>query len=151
MTKDMRIDFAKEEKRRLDILGNPATITYAYFEMDEGTRIIPFYGDFFNGNWYHVDRFYILKDNDSLKRVVKSVEGTYGCRVYAAIYNRYEKLGDMLTLLTISSDESDWEQEREELKEMRPIAYVHNFTYPGFYEWGTVILRMKGNVLERIG
>ena len=141
MTENMIATFAKEEKRRLDILGNPTTITYACFEMDEGTRIIPFYGD----------RFYILKDNGSLKRVVKSVEGTYGCLAYAAIYNRYEKLGDMLTLLTISSDESYWEQEREELKEMRPIAYVHNFTYPGFSEWGTVLLRTNGNMLERIG
>ena len=141
MTENMIATFAKEEKRRLDILGNPTTITYACFEMDEGTRIIPFYGD----------RFYILKDNGSLKRVVKSVEGTYGCLAYAAIYNRYEKLGYMLTLLTISSDESYWEQEREELKEMRPIAYVHNFTYPGFSEWGTVLLRTNGNMLERIG
>lgn len=141
MTEYMRTVFAKEEKHRLDILGNPTTITYACFEMDEGTRIIPFYGDL----------FYILKDNDVLKQVVKSVEGTYGCRVYAAIYNRYEELGDMITLLTISSDESDWEQEREDLKEMRPIAYVHNLTYPGFYEWGTVLLRTNGNVLERIG
>ena len=141
MTENMIAIFAKEEKLRLDILGNPTTTTYACFEMDEGTRIIPFYGD----------RFYILKDNNVFKQVVKSVEGTYGCRVYAAIYTRYVELGDMLTLLTISSDESDWEQEREELKEMRPIAYVHNFTYPGFYEWGTVLLRMNGNVLERIG
>ena len=141
MTEDMRTAFAKEEKHRLDILGNPTTITYTCFEMNKGTRIIPFYGD----------RFYILKDNDVLKQVVKSVEGTYGCRAYAAIYNRYEKLGDMLTLLTISSDESNWEQEREDLKEMHPIAYVHNLTYPGFYEWGTVLLRMNGNVLERIG
>ena len=98
-----------------------------------------------------MDRHYSIKDDDSLKRVVKSVERTYGCRVYAAIYNRYEELGDMLTLLTISSNESDWEQEREDLKEMRPIAYVHNLTYPGFYEWGTVLLRMNGNVIERIG
>ena len=141
MTENMIATFAKEEKRRLDILGNPTTITYACFEMDEGTRIIPFYGD----------RFQILKDNGSLKRVVKSVEGTYGCRVYAAIYNRYGELGDMLTLLTISSYESDWEQEREELKEMRPIAYVYNLTYPGFSEWGTALLRMNENVLERIG
>lgn len=141
MTEYMMAIFAKEEKRRLDILGNPTIITYACFEMDEGTRIIPFYGDL----------FYILKDNDVLKQVVKSVEGTYGCRVYAAIYNRYEELGDMLTLLTISSDEFDWERERAELKKMRPIAYVHNLTYPGFYEWGTVLLRTNGNVLERIG
>lgn len=145
MTKDMRTAFAKEEKRRLDILGNHTTIIYVYFEMDEGTRLIPFYGD-----WFYVDRFYILKDNDALKRAVESVEST-GCYVYTAIYNRYEGLGDMLTLLTISSDESEWEQEREDLKEMQPIAYVHNFTYPEFSEWGVVLLRKNGNVLERIG
>lgn len=133
---------ANEIKERRRILGISTTPTpYVYFETDEGTRIIPFYGD-----W-----FYILKDNDVLKQTIESVEGTYSCRVYVAIYNRSEKLGDMLTLLTISSDESDWEQEREDLKEMRPIAYVHNFTYPGFSEWGTVLLRMNGNVLKRIG
>lgn len=151
MTEDMRTAFAKEEKRRLDILGNHTTITYAYFEMDEGTRLIPFYGDWFYWNWFYVDRLYILKGNDALKQAVESVEGTYGCRVYAAIYNRYEELGDMLTLLTISSDKSDWKQEKEDLKEMRPIAYVHNFTYPEFSEWGSVLLRTNGNVLERIG
>lgn len=152
MTEDMRATFAKEEKCRLNILGIPTTpIAYAYFETDEGVRSIPFYGDLFHGNWFHVDRFYILKGNDAIKRAVESVEGTYGCRVYAAIYDRYEELGDMLTLLTISSDESDWEQERKDLKEMLPIAYVHNFTYPEFSEWGYVVLKVNGNVLERIG
>lgn len=152
MTEDMMATFVKEEKHRLNILGIPTNpITYAYFGTDEGVRSIPFYGDFFHGNWFHVDRFYILKDNDALKQVMESVEGTYGCRVYAAIYNRYEELGDMLTLLTISSDETDWDQERKDLKEMLPIAYVHNFTYPEFSEWGYVVLKVNGNVLERIG
>lgn len=143
---------ANEIKERMRILDIPTTpITYTCFETGEGVRSIPLYGDFFHGNWFHVDRFYILKDNDALKQVMESVEGTYGCRVYAAIYNRYEELGDMLTLLTISSDETDWEQERKDLKEMLPIAYVHNFTYPEFSEWGYVVLKANGNVLERIG
>lgn len=151
MTENMIATFAQEEKRRLNILGNPTTIAYAYFETDEGVRSIPFYGDLFHGNWFHIDRFYILKDNDDLKQAIESVEGTYGCRVYAAIYNRYEELGDMLTLLTISPDEIDWDQERKDLKRMLPIAYVHNFTYPESSEWGYVVLRVNGNVLERIG
>ena len=147
MTEDMIVTFAKEEKRRLDILGiTDYSTIYACFDINEKARSIPFYG-----NWFYMDRHYSIKDDGSLKRVVKSVECTYGCRVYAAIYNRYEELGDMLTLLTISSDEFYWERERWELKEMRPIAYVHNFTYPGFSEWGTVLLRTNGNVLERIG
>lgn len=133
---------ANEIKERMRILGITTTPTpYICFDTDEGVRSIPFYGD-----W-----FYILKDNDTLKQSIESVEGTYGCRVYAAIYNRYGELGDMLTLLTISSDESEWEQEREDLKEMQPIAYVHNFTYPEFSEWGVVLLRKNGNILERIG
>lgn len=151
MTENMIATFAQEEKRRLNILGNPTTIAYAYFETDEGVRSIPFYGDLFHGNWFHVDRFYILKDNDALKQAIESVDGTYGCRVYTAIYNRYEELGDMLTLLTISPDEIDWDQERKDLKRMLPIAYVHNFTYPESSEWGYVVLRVNGNVLERIG
>lgn len=152
MTENMIAIFAQEEKRRLNILGIPTTpTTYMCFETDEGVRSIPFYGDWFHGNWFHVDRFYTLKDNDELKRAVESVEGVYGCRVYTAIYNRYEELGDMLTLLTISPDEIDWDQERKDLKRMLPIAYVHNFTYPESSEWGYVVLKVNGNVLARIG
>lgn len=147
MTENMIAIFAKEEKRRLDILGiTDYSTIYACFDINEKARSIPFYG-----NWFHMDRHYSIKDDDALKRVVKSVEGTYDCWVYTAIYNRYEELGDMLTLLTISSDEFYWEQERWDLKKMRPIAYVHNFIYPEFSEWGTVLLRTNGNVLERIG
>lgn len=147
MTEEIRQRCFNEAMQRLDILGIVRrSTTYACFGMDECARCIPFYG-----NWYHMDRRYTLKDNDALKRAVESVEGTYGCRVYAAIYNSFEELGDMLTLLTISSDESEWEQEREDLKEMQPIAYVHNFTYPEFSEWGVVLLRINGNTLERIG
>lgn len=152
MNEDMRATFANEEKRRLNILGIHTTpTTYIYFETNEGTRLIPFYGDWFYWNWFHVDRVYILKGNDALKQAIESVEGTYDCRVYTAIYNRYEELGNMLTLLTISPDEIDWDQERKDLKRMLPIAYVHNFTYPESSEWGYVVLKVNGNVLERIG
>lgn len=146
MTEETRQKCFDEAMQRFDILGITSySTTYACFGINEKARSIPFYG-----NWFHMDRHYSIKDNDALKRTVESVEST-GCYVYTAIYNRYEGLGDMLTLLTISSDESEWEQEREDLKEMQPIAYVHNFTYPEFSEWGVVLLRKNGNVLERIG
>lgn len=141
-----RTALIKEKELRLNILGIHTTSTpHACFGTDKRARSIPFYG-----NWFHMDRHYSIKDDDALKIAVDSVEST-GCYVYTAIYNRYEGLGDMLTLLTVSYDESEWEQEREDLKEMQPIAYVHNFTYPEFSEWGAVLLRVNGNVLERIG
>lgn len=139
---------ANEIKERMRILGftNCYTTYYAGFDAGEKIRAIPFYG-----NWLHMNKLYTFKCNDALERAVKSVEGTYGCRVYAAIYNHYEELGDMLTLLTISPDEIDWDQERKDLKRMLPIAYVHNFTYPESSEWGYVVLKVNGNVLVRIG
>lgn len=150
MTEDMRNAFVKEEEYRLDILGVtsiPRYYTYCgSFFIDKEFRTAMFYGDF-----VHLARNHAAEGYNPFLNTVESIEAGYGCRVYAAIYNRYEELGDMLTLLTISSDESEWEQEREDLKAMQPIAYVHNFTYPEFSEWGAVLLRMNGNVLERIG
>ena len=150
MTEEMRSTFAQEEKRRLNILGIPTVASYdihhACFANDTEFRAIPFFG-----NQASLYREHSADECAPFTTTVMNIEDTYGCRVYAAIYNSYEELGDMLTLLTISSDESEWEQEREDLKAMQPIAYVHNFTYPVFSEWGTVLLRMNGTVLERIG
>lgn len=141
MTEEKRSAFIKEEERRLNILGIPTTPS-----NDAELRTIPFFG-----NQASLYREHGRDGVAPFCDAVMDLEGTYGCRVYAAIYNSFEELGDMLTLLTISSDESEWEQEREDLKEMQPIAYVHNFTYPEFSEWGAVLLRMNGNTLERIG
>lgn len=150
MTEEKRAAFVKEEGYRLNILGItniPKYYTlYASFVTDKEFRAVIFCGDAI-----HLARNYAAEGYSPFCNTVESIEAAYGCRVYAAIYNRYKDLGDMLTLLTISSDESEWEQEREDLKAMQPISYVHNFTYPEFSEWGTVVLRMNGNVLERIG
>lgn len=150
MTEEMRTAFAQEEKRRLNILCIPTTPSYdihhACFVNDAEFRAIPFFGN--HGLLYREHGGEVVAP---FCDAVMDLEGTYGCRVYTAIYNSFEELGDMLTLLTISSDESEWEQEREDLKEMQPIAYVHNFTYPEFSEWGAVLLRLNGNALERIG
>lgn len=150
MTEEKRAAFVKEEECRLNILGIsdivPHYIPYACLFIDTEFRSIPFYG-----SGLHISLNYAAEGYNPFNNTVESIEASYGCRVYAAIYNSFEELGDMLTLLTISSDESEWEQEREDLMEMQPIAYVHNFTYPEFSEWGSVLLRMNGNVLERIG
>ncbi len=147
MTEETRKTFETEAAHRLNILGITRHPTNRVcFGKNENTRSVPFYG-----NWYHMDILYSYDGCDALEQAVRQCEEAYGCYVYAAIYTCYKNLGDMLTLLTISSDESEWEQEREDLKAMQPIAYVHNFTHPVFSEWGTVLLRMNGTELERIG
>ena len=88
--------------------------------------------------------------NDILNAIA-NIESTYGVHVYCIICNRYIDLGLLCTLLTVSSDESEWEMEQEDLKAMKPIAYVANLTYPEFSEWGTVVLKTHDGVVERIG
>lgn len=74
------------------------------------------------------------------------------CIVYATIYNEFEEIGNHLTLLYVSyKNQDEWEAEKEDLKAMKPIAYVMNLTYPELSEYGTVVLRTHDGVLERIG
>lgn len=74
------------------------------------------------------------------------------CIVYAAIYNEFEEIGNHLALLYVSyGNQDEWESEKEDLKAMKPIAYVMNLTYPELSEWGTVILKTHDGIVERIG
>lgn len=74
------------------------------------------------------------------------------CIVYAAIYNEFEEIGNHLTLLYVSYDNNDeWKSEKEDLKVMKPIAYVMNLTYPELSEFGTVVLKTHDGIVERIG
>lgn len=79
-------------------------------------------------------------------------ECTRNCIVYATIYNEFKEIGNHLTLLYVSYENRDeWEAEKKDLKDMKPIAYVVNLTYPELSEYGTVVLRSHDGVLERIG
>lgn len=79
-------------------------------------------------------------------------ERTRNCIVYAIIYNEFKEIGKHLTLLYVSyGNQDEWEAEKEDLKAMKPIAYVVNLTYPELSEYGTVVLRSHDGVLERIG
>lgn len=79
-------------------------------------------------------------------------ERTRNCIVYAVIYNEFKEIGKHLTLLYVSyGNQDEWEAEKKDLKDMKPIAYVVNLTYPELSEYGTVVLRSHDGVLERIG
>ena len=79
-------------------------------------------------------------------------ERTRNCIIYAVIYNEFKEIGNHLTLLYVSYENRDeWEAEKKDLKDMKPIAYVVNLTYPELSEYGTVVLRSHDGVLERIG
>lgn len=83
---------------------------------------------------------------------IRNFEYKNRCIVYAVIYNEFKEIGKHLTLLYVSyGNQDEWEAEKEDLKAMKPIAYVVNLTYPELSEYGTVVLRSHDGVLERIG
>lgn len=87
-----------------------------------------------------------------LSNAIRNFEYKNRCVVYTVIYNEFKEIGKHITLLYVSYENADeWEAEKEDLKAMRPIAYVMNLTYPELSEFGTVLLRSKGGELERIG
>lgn len=112
-------------------------------------------------DWLYVSRLPLPYYHDSysveegirndILTAINHIESTYGVHVYCVICNRYVDIGLLCTLLTVSPDESEWRQEREDLKAMQPLAYVANLTYPEFSEWGTVVLKTHDGVVERIG
>ena len=79
------------------------------------------------------------------------IEECYGITVYAAVYSNFGPVGEHLTLLYLTENQKDWEEEKKWLREMKPIAYVVNLTYPELSEFGTVVLSSHDGVLERIG
>lgn len=83
---------------------------------------------------------------------IRNFEYKNRCIVYAVIYNEFKEIGNHLTLLYVSyGNQDEWEIEKEDLKAMKPIAYVMNLTYPELSEWGTVVLKTHDGIVERIG
>ena len=91
-----------------------------------------------------------LVDIPTCHRIVQ-IEERYGITVYATVYSNFGQVGEHLTLLYLTESQKDWEEEKKWLREMQPMAYVVNLTYPELSEFGTVVLRSNDGVLERIG
>ena len=133
-----------EIQRRLDILGYDVRIMYQYLLSPKDpvtlTRDLVLYFDSAD-----------LGPEGDETMIIQNIETNYGVKVYAAITTQCGNLGEMLTLLTISGNKSEWQREREDLEERMPIAYVQNLTYPELSEWGTVVLKTHDGIVERIG
>lgn len=146
-THEERTLITNEIQRRLDILGYDVNREYTFIpnrEIKDRTDAC---------RWIiYFDPIGLDPDNEDCK-IIQRIEENYGVTVYAAIANGLEALevGEMLTLLTISGNKSEWQREREDLEARMPIAYVQNLTYPELSEWGTVVLKTHDGIVERIG
>lgn len=75
-----------------------------------------------------------------------------GKRLVWGIINNKMADGDTLwSMLYVSDNKEEWEQDRRDLAEGYPIAFVYNATYPAFSNLGTIgVKRNLGGTLSRV-
>ena len=82
------------------------------------------------------------------KEVKEQFEEQYECLVYYGILST-TNVGQFLTLLYVSHNEEEWEDDVRELKEGYPFAYVWN-REEEFGEFGSVGIKMEQGGLIRV-
>lgn len=93
---------------------------------------------------------YWLHNKEEFVKKVKEIEKTRNLYIYHCILNHYRDIGDVLTMLYVSEDESFWEYEREELKEGYAGAYVWNISFEPYSEFGNIgIDGVNGGLVRR--
>jgi len=87
--------------------------------------------------------------NDVQKEKVQEFEKRNNSLVYHVIYD-YTAFGKMLTLLYVSDYPEEWEQDRADLKDGYPLAYVANLDDNLLSEFGMVGVKPHDGGVLRI-
>lgn len=72
------------------------------------------------------------------------------CYVYHMIHNIFE-FGECYSILYVSSDINEWEQDKEDIKDGYVFAYVYNKDYEWCSEFGSIPIKSQFGGLVRIG
>lgn len=113
------------------------------FEEDETIYYSENLGGAFAGTLYW------LSNQERYVKFVREIERKTQIYVYHCILN-HTKLGDMLTMLYVSSYKEEWELEQEELKSGFVMAYIKNLEDNSCSEFGGIEIRGVNGGLERI-
>lgn len=83
------------------------------------------------------------------KAMVEDFEKKYDAVVYHLIH-QWTNIGELYSLLYVSSYEEEWEADREDLKNDQCLAYVINIDAPTCSEFGTIGVKRFCNWVARI-
>lgn len=72
------------------------------------------------------------------------------CLVYHMIHNVFE-FGECYSMLYVSGDKEEWEQDKEDISESYVFAYVYNKDYEWCSEFGSIAVKSQFGGLVRIG
>lgn len=91
----------------------------------------------------------VIPAGDEELKLVQKFEKEHGGLVYNLIFN-ITNFGVLLTLLYVSPYEEEWEQDRVDINERTPLAYVYNMTVEELSEFGSVGVESVAGGLIRI-
>lgn len=86
--------------------------------------------------------------NADQKKIVREFEEKYNAVVYHVIHNNTE-FGELYSLLYVSEYEKEWEDDKSDLTDGCPIAYVKNIDDDICSEFGSIGIRMQFGGLVR--
>ena len=75
--------------------------------------------------------------NDEQNKIVKDFEEEHDAVVYHVIHN-ITQFGELYSLLYVSKDKEEWYQDRQDIQDGTPYAYVVNVSAPDCSEFGCI-------------
>lgn len=104
------------------------------------------------GNVWESEGFgalYQLRDEEQI--IVDKFEASHeNCLVYHMIHNKFE-FGECYSILYVSPDTDEWQQDKEDISEGYVFAYVYNKDYEWCSEFGSIAVKPSFGGLVRIG
>ena len=92
---------------------------------------------------------YQLSDEEQM--IVDKFEAHHkDCLVYHMIHNFYE-FGECYSILYVSPDKDEWEDDKANIKDGYIMAYVENIDTPCFSEFGSIAVKPSIGGLVRLG
>ena len=89
--------------------------------------------------------------NEEEQKIINKFEANHkDCLVYHMIHNFYE-FGECYSILYVSSDKEEWEDDKANIKEGYVFAYVKNIDTPCFSEFGSIAVKPSIGGLVRLG
>ena len=89
--------------------------------------------------------------NEEEQKIVDKFQKEHkGCLVYHMIHNKFE-FGECYSILYVSPDVDEWQQDKEDIKDGYVFAYVYNKDDEWCSEFGSIAVKSEFGGLVRIG
>ena len=88
--------------------------------------------------------------NEEEQKIVDKFQKEHeGCYVYHMIHNVFD-FGECYSILYVSPDVDEWQQDKEDIKEGRVFAYVYNKDFDWCSEFGSIAIKSQFGGLMRL-